>query len=422
MNRKTTLPTFRPGMKKIKASDLNAIVAEVERLRNIQADKQSDIVVTVTKNGLLIGRRRAVLLIDDKYLLDSAANQSDRVRRKCDLKEGDIADLIRIRAVPGGSERKQGISRYLPGYKVMLFVNPIDEQGGEGGWVTDAGKGFDHTEKKDSLAIAPPIRRVAQWGTLIQLTDDDVSVQTEDGDGFTIVNVRDDAHFHKDEEHDGRVFFTLTPPGDVPTGYPICGEMVNDPRLQDFDTRLGRESGEWRPQLVIPNLDIPGEIYTPWDTAQFSFPPVMRIPGSSIMAYDFGKIGKEEAWSAHYQPQHWLESYGLGFLIKYSAENTTGSPQNAYFDMLWKVANNGGDISTAGFNTAAFTLPVPAGSATTTLRHAYVGFVNPLQYIDKSLVVLRRFARRATNILDTLTGSCYVIEVKMIFMVVVVPP
>jgi len=405
----------------ILASTQNEIVENIKRILNIQSDRQSDITVKNVNGGILIGRDKKYILIDDLYKLDAPYNDSTRVQRRCDEAIADLADFFRIRAIPAGQARKQGVSKNLPLYRMMLFMQ--NELGGEGGWVTDGGLGFGFEEKTRKQGIAPPSKHVAQWQSFFVLTDDDVEGFNEDGDGHTYVNMRDDGHVHRSPSKDGRIFFTDTPAGDVPSGFEICGEMVGDPRLANFDTDLLRESVEWRPQLKIPNLDIDGQVYIPFDGATYSFPPAIRIPNSPVIAYDFGAVGKDEGWSAHYQPQHWLESYGLGFLIKYSADNPTIAAQDAFFEIFWKIANDGGDIgAAAGYTLSSFLLPVPAGSATTTVRYAYIGVVDPTQYIDKSLVIFRRFARRAGNVADTLTGSIYLLEVKMIYMTVIVPP
>ena len=414
------LELFKPG-EVLTAKKLNYLVEQLRIIQNIQADRQSDILVTYTKNGLLIGRQVLPLMVDDKYLLDASYNISTRVQRRCDLKKADIGDFFRMRAIPDAEERPQGISKTLPLIHLMQFLNTVD--GGEGGWITDAGLGFQYVEKTDKHGIAPPINHVAQWGSVIVLTDDDVSKQTSDGDGFTYVNIRHDAHQHMDEEHDGRIYFTRNPPGSEPTGFEIMGEMICDPaKANDPLSELERESGEWSCQLKIPALDVPGEIYTPRDATSYGFPPLVRIPNSSLMAYEFGNIGRDEGWSAHYQPQHRLQKYGLGFMIKYTAENVTELQQNAYIGLDWKIANDGGDVSTAGMTSSDFSLPVPSGSTEQILRHAFVGFINPTQYIDKSLIIVDHFAREAGNVLDTLASRLLAVEVEMIFMVVIVPP
>jgi len=404
----------------ITAEAWNSLVDEIRRLQNIKGDRQSDITVKQTRNGLLIGRNQKFIMIDDLYLLDSPANESTRVVRRCDGKLADLGDQFRIRAIPGGEERDQGVSKTLPLYRIMQFLQ--NALGGEGGWVTTGGRGKDETEKTQEQTVATPAGLVAQWQSLVQLTTDDVEGLNEDGDGHTYVNLRDDAHVHRSAAKDGRIYFTDEDAGDEPTGYEIKGEMVGDEALADFDTALGRESVEWRPQLKIPALDIPGEVYNPRDGASYSFPPIERIPSSSIMAYVFGDEGKDEGWSAHYQPLHKLTSYGLGFLIKYSATNSGGSPVNAYMELDWKIADDGDDISSAGMGSSDFLLPVPAGNTDQDLIHAVVGFVPPSYYIDRSLVIVDLFARDAGHASDTLSGELYIIEVKMIFMVVPEPP
>jgi len=413
------IPLFKRGQI-LKAEDLNILVQEIRRLQNIQADRNSELEVLQTQNGILIRNRKKYILIDDLYKIDEAFNDSTKVQRRCDEKLADIADFFRVRAYPSRKERDNGIYKTIPAYGLMQYIQ--NELGVDGGWVTDGGFGHEEEGISKKKSSAPPAKHVAQWQSMIILTDDDIEGFNEDGDGHTYINIRDDAHFHRSPSKDGRIFFTDTPAGNEPSGFEIKGEMIGDPALANADTELLRESVEWRPQLKIPNLDIEGEVYTPVNSAGYSFPPAIRIPGSSIIAYEFGSAGKDEGWSAHYQPHHKLEQYGLGFMIKYTAENETGSPLNAYMELDWKIADNGDDISTAGLTSSDFLLPVPAGNSETDLIHAFVGFVAPTQYIDKSLVVVPLFARDAGNGQDTLADRLFIIEVKMIYMTVIVPP
>ena len=180
----------------------------------------------------------------------------------------------------------------------------------------------------------------------------------------------------------------------------------------------------WVP-LLIPQFTISHSIYNPRDGATYSFPGVTRIAGSSIMAHDFGDAGKDEGWSSHFQPLKKAGAagagFGLGFLIKYTGANVTGGTLNAYFEMDWKVVDEGESISTAGMNHNNFPLPVAAGRVVTDLIFATVGFVPCSMYNDRSLIVIDRFARIAGSIADTLTGSVYLIEVTPIYMIVAEP-
>jgi len=410
------------------AAKLNVIAKELRRLQNITTDKQSSLAVTHTENGVFITNRPRTLLIDDKYLLDSNINASTRVRRKCDLSEADIADFFRIRARPGGEERPEGISKTLTAYLLMQLLNPIEEQGGEGGWVTDAGKGSDFEEINGVWQPAPPKRRVAQWGTLVQLTDDDVSIVTKDGDGFSLVNLRDDCHVHRSVAKDGRIYFTDTPAGALATGLHIVGEMVGDERLANFDTRLDRETVEWRPQEPHPGIEysvFDWECYEPLNTSSYRFPPVLRIPSTSILGHEFVNGGKPAGYSGHAELHDIVEGQGMGFRIKYSASNPTGSPLNAYFPYSYKVINANGNLSTAGMALGSFTIPVPAGSTEQVVRYADAPIVPYSALLAAGrgcLIIFEYIVREFAHAQDTLVNRLLCTEWKPRLMIVPEPP
>lgn len=400
---------------------LNAIVRKLKQLSNIQGS--GGVIVKYGPGGIQIAAPHRVLLIDDKYRLDDDLNKNTMVMRRADDKYGDIGDQFRIRAAAEGEEREKGERYTLPGYKLMWLLNPGGVHTPEGGWITDsADVGLDKQKNSPEHEIPTPIRRIGQLGDIVILTDDDLMALTADGDKHVLANIRDDAHFHRSPPKDGRIYFTDTPPGDEPDGYPIIGEMVGDEDKANFDTRLGFESVEWRPQLNIPIKGIPGEVYSPRDTTLWAFPPLIRVPSSSLMAYEFGTIGRDEGWSAHYQPMFKLDTYGLGWQVKYSAENVEVAQQNAYIDVDWKLANDGEDISTAGLNNSAFLLPVPAGSTEQDLNIAYLPMVTAAQYESKDLLICDIWGRDAGNVLDTLDERLLVVDVKLIYMIVVPPP
>jgi hypothetical protein len=416
------IPLFRSGEPVTKIRDkLNLMVMEIRRLRNIQG---AGIIVSHNSNGVLLAIPQRNLTVDDKYVLDSDYNESTMVQRLGDLMRGDLGDLWRIRAVPGGAVRTIGERRSLPGFRLMWLINHDGLAGAEGGWLTDsADVGLSETEHSPDFAIPTPIRRVAQIGDIVILTDDDISSTTEDGDGYTYANIRQDAHFHMSEERDGRIYFTKNPPGDLPSGYDIKGEMVGDPAVaNDPLSLLGRESVEWRPQIKVPIMDIPGTIYDPRDTTNWRFPPIIRIPSSSLEAYDFGYLGTDEGWSGHWQPMFKLDSYGLGWQVKFSAENTEEEDRDIYITVIWKLANDGEDISTAGLTTSNFTITVPAGATEQDLQIEYLAMVPASQYDEKDLLICDVWGREASNVLDTLDSRMLVIDLKLIYMTVPEPP
>jgi hypothetical protein len=205
------------------------------------------------------------LISDDKYMIESPVNRSTEVLRLCDENRGDLDDIWRVRSVPSAGdvaadmEQRDDITRVklistYQAFRLMWLINTVI--GGEGGWITDVPpEGLALGAPTDEKAVSPP-RRIGQIGNIVILTADDEIVQTRDGDIFTYANIRHDAHFHKSEQRDGRIHFTDTAPGIRPSGgATIVGEMVCDPAVKNVDTNLGKESGQWCPQVRIPYLD-----------------------------------------------------------------------------------------------------------------------------------------------------------------------
>jgi hypothetical protein len=201
------------------------------------------------------------LISDDKHCIETNVNRSTEVVRLCDENRGDLDDIWRVRAIPSGddvtadTEQRDNETRVKfissnQAYRLMWLVNTII--GGEGGWITDVPpEGLGLTSPTDEKAVSPP-RRIGQIGNIVILTTDDEIVQTRDGDIFTYANIRHDAHFHKSEQRDGRIHFTDSDPGTRPSvGSKIIGEMVCDPAVKNTDTDLGKEGGQWCPQLTL---------------------------------------------------------------------------------------------------------------------------------------------------------------------------
>jgi len=249
------------------------------------------------------------LIVDDKHELETFWNRSTRVIRECDWKHGDLHDVWRVRAIPTTEQREEPIKgkgllpvdrpRYpgspmtqlretdkpetagtdVPGgpqtrlgeEKAIATVldekpDPFDakmrlmwlmnnEPLGKGGWIC-AGvtpKGAElglrrRDAKRDHVAIPRPLY-IAQIQDIVILTQDDVTLTTEpDKDRYTLANIRDDAHFHYDAEHDGRIFFSPLLRGVEVIGPVIQGDMRCDPDRANKDTDLNLESGQWRPQ------------------------------------------------------------------------------------------------------------------------------------------------------------------------------
>jgi len=205
------------------------------------------------------------LISDDKYALETALNRSTEVIRLCDENRGDLDDIWRVRAIPSADdvaadmEQRDDPTRVKiistnQAFRLMWLINSAI--GLEGGWITDVPpEGLGLEARSDDKQTSPP-RRIGQIGNIVILTNDDEITQTRDGDLFTYANIRHDAHFHKSEQKDGRIRFADSEPGTRPDeGTPLVGEMVCDPTLKNTDTGLGKESGQWCPQLRIPYLD-----------------------------------------------------------------------------------------------------------------------------------------------------------------------
>lgn len=217
------------------------------------------------------------LVSDDKYMIETALNRSTEVLRLCDENRGDLDDIWRVRSVPSAADVEADMEQRDDSTRVKIISTHqafrlmwlIDTAiGGEGGWITDVPpEGLGLGAPTDEKAVSPP-RRIGQIGNIVVLTDDDEIAVTRDGDVFTYANIRHDAHFHKTESKDGRLHLTDSEPGDRPAeGTKIVGELVCDPSVKNTDTALGKESGQWCPQLVlsgsaIDTLPDSGEIYT----------------------------------------------------------------------------------------------------------------------------------------------------------------
>ncbi len=414
------LELFAAG-ERASASKLNLLVEELKRLQNVQGGRRINVVHTAA--GVLIDWIDRYLTTDDKYKLDEVYNQSDGILRQADKKLGDLADFLRVRNCVGESPRDE--ENYL--FRAMLMLDRSfggGGRGGEGGWVTDAGLDGLGLEEGDPTPAVPSPRSIGQLGDVLILDDGDfIATTPHDGDTVCYVNIRHDAHFYLSEGYDGRLYLTTTPPGEEPNGYPIIGEIVGDPRKANAMGELLKESVEWRPQLKLPHYDVPGEIYASPDTINWSFPAQAYVPNSTILAWDFATIGKDRGWSAHYQIDYKIPTYGLGFLIKYCAVNGTGATQYAYFDLEWKAINDLGSLSTlAGITTSDFLIPVPAGSTEDTIRYLWLPFIPETAIVDYELAIIKIFGRDWGNVQDTLTTRLLITEIRMLPMIVVVPP
>lgn len=391
---------------------LNSLVREMLRLRNIQGD---GIQVSHTANGVLISVPKQTLLIDDKYRLDSDENKSRIVHRRGDLKSGDLGDSWRVRAHPTGVEREVGERKELPAYRVMWLINKTPA--GEGGWITDAATiGLDKTGAYPPHEVPTPISAIGQIGDIVILTADDEISKNSDGDIYTLANIRHDAHFHYNEAHDGRIYFTTTPPGVRPTGPTIIGEMVGDPAKANTDTALGRETVNWCPQicktfppdtLIYPN---PSEDACAWPTFR-------RISGSAKMGAVFPDAAPTTGWSGDTQlPNVYGATWNLGYVVEYSAVNATGADKAAIFGITGRVVGAGEDMTTGGTAFAeAITVAIPDGSTERILRYDDFPVVAGANLSDGDMVIIDKFFRDYDAMKDTLDAEVLVVGFKALF-------
>lgn len=280
-----SLDSFESG-KPISAEKLNSLVEAVNVLQNVIAG--DGIEVDNTATGLIISAVREMLTIDDRYKLDTKYNQSDRVQRKADQKQGDIADQFRIRSTteadPSGRESVL--------YRLMWLINRLDT-GGEGGWITDAGRsGLSKTKADFKSSVPTPAGRIGQLGDVIELDEDDEIAQTADGDIQCYANIRHDAHFKKDTEHDGRLYLVDANPGHAPYGPHLMGDFVGDPSVANTDSRLNKETVNWRPSFTLPIygcelLIFPGD----YQQKALEFPEFADCPYSRTRAALFPNDG-----------------------------------------------------------------------------------------------------------------------------------
>ena len=165
--------------------------------------------------------------------------------------------------------------------------------------------------------------------------------------------------------------------------------------------------------------------YEPLDGNLYRFPPILRFPSTSIIGHEFVNNGKPSGYSAHCQLHDLVQALGMGFRIKYSAENLTGSPLNAYFEYKVKVINDGGDLSTAGMSAGSFTLPVPAGNTEQDVIYADVPII-PYSVLAAAgrgcLIIFEYCVRQYANAADTLVNRMLCTEWKPRLMVVPEPP
>lgn len=184
------------------------------------------------------------LISDDKYAEEENVNRSTEVVRLCDGETGDLDEFVRVRASDASGA-----------FRAMLHLDKGGDsttpEFSDAGYITDVPLGLGR-RKFDPESAVSPVGRVSQWGWILMLTDDDAYAVTRDGDKLTLPNIFHKAHFHYDEGHDGRIYFTTTDisGGVEPTaGIMVKGEMSCDSDKANANTYLAvqKETGEWRP-------------------------------------------------------------------------------------------------------------------------------------------------------------------------------
>jgi hypothetical protein len=350
-----------------------------------------------------------MLVIDDKYLIDGVLNRSSHVQRLCDLMEGDIGDIWRVRARPGGSVRDAGPNRLLPAYRVMWMID--NALLGEGGYVTTSGHaGQGYTKKNDTYGVAPAINLIAQIGSIVILTEDDIDKYNEDGDGYTYCNIRHDAHFHADVDYDGRIYFTSTTPGTRPTyGLPILGEMVGDQAVANTDTELGKETVNWCPQISVPFP--PDTQIVPSIEGAYTFPVFRAVAGSVKRAAAFPHAGASKpGWTSVFQvPNGHGADVHLGIWLEYSAANA-GAASTVVFDCEYVVVPpDGSSMSTAAPTARTTTVDIPAGCTEDDLYAHSFPLVSGSELSDGCMVIAKILYRDFDDA-DDLLGDEVLIE------------
>ncbi|MFH1421742.1 MAG: hypothetical protein ABIH42_03385 [Planctomycetota bacterium] len=353
------------------------------------------------------------LISDDKYMIETPVNRSTEVVRVCDENKGDIDDIWRIRAVPGSediaadllqrdSETREKIISKTSSYRTMWLINTVS--GGEGGWITDVSpEGLALTARSDEKKISPA-RRIGQIADIVILTDDDEICVTKDGDTFTYANVRHDAHFHKSQDKDGRIHFTDDFPGIAPIGVAIKGVMVCDSSVKNTDTALGKESGQWRPQVKVP-LYFYAPVTPVWYPVKppitYGFPVARLVDGTSKWGQGFpkttlrGECGEMQAGKVPLKTDG--SKYPLRIHLEYGGEGEA-SNKTANFKLKYRIALSGDDISSATLQSIEQDITLEANAPESKIQTDYFEIPGS-ELSDNCLVVIDQFYR------DTGAGS-----------------
>lgn len=370
----------------------------------------------------------AVQLVgDDKYAIESALSRSTEVVRTCDENKGDIDDIWRVRAIPGAedvaadllqrdNETRVKIISKEELYRIMWLLNTII--GGEGGWITDVPpEGLALTARSDKKSVSPP-RRIGQIGNIVILTPDDEICITKDGDTFTYANIRHDAHFHKTQQKDGRIHFSNDSPGSRPLGTCVIGKMVCDPALKNQDTELGKESGQWCPQVPIPVYCY--ETYSPiWfpkeDTQYFTYPIARTLEDTDVVGYAYPKYANKgqmgELQIGELPRKLDGTTWNLGLFIEYGALGDKFEDKVAVFSMSYRVVPYGGDITQAEIRNIVKQITILKATPESQIQIEV--FDIPASYLSENcLIVIEGFWRMTDSPYDTYSGDVVIIGYK----------
>ncbi|TET36714.1 MAG: hypothetical protein E3J72_08125 [Planctomycetota bacterium] len=335
------------------------------------------------------------LISDDRYAEETPQNRSTEIVRLCDGEAGDLDEFVRVRSTTP-----------LGDYRAMWHID-----GGtlDAGYITDVPEGLKRRRRDNLDGVAPP-NHIARIGDIVILTDDDEKLRTKDGDIFTIANIRHDAHFHYDEAHDGRIYFTKNPPASEQAGLEVIGEMVCDPAKANADTALGKESGEWRPQIKLPlATGLPWTDLKPWtdwggrtipSETDFGRFPTFEFPNSDRLMQSQGYVLPEIPVDENNVP--------LAFRGTFIVENTSELlvEANAVFRFTVDIIRDGDNPRQPSY-TRHGRLDVLVPGSTDPAVEAYVDLPFDQRQFAPGDVLGVRLWRDSGDSSDTWTGSVY---------------
>jgi hypothetical protein len=245
--------------------------------------------------------------------------------------------------------------------------------------------------------------------------DDDKETENEDKEPVTYLDVRQDVHFacapKKGKSHkDGRIYFILDDVESaegVDNGEPIWGEMIHDASLADHeDSDLKKETGEWRPQVMVPYVATHGDGVKPNDTGhppghqQTASQPPIVITGSP-RRLGFGPSGTTGlSWTLpHLRPPRKNKSK---ISIKQECDLSAGiGAESIVLEMHYQIITDGGSMSSA-YTILQKTLDASNAPAVGGTKFTIRWSLGPIP--NHSMVNLRMY-RKADDLSDDFTGN-----------------